>query len=140
MSFSDNGRPSMNKERKAWAQGFSLLEVLITVFLLVTGVVAVVKVLATGTAFDYSVECKVVASQLAQEEMEAVKNSSSFSDIDSKAHGKAPVASFSEYQSEVLISSGTDFKVITVNVYWTAKDVEEKVTLQTLLTNLAPSS
>ena len=132
----------MKCRRAIYGSGFSLLEVLISMLLLVSGVVAVVKVMADGTTVDQNVENRAVATQLAQEQMEWVK-SSSFPGIPDRAKTKGAVDladpnSFPEYQSEVLIS-GTDPKQVMVNVYWMTKGIEEKVTLQTLITNLTPS-
>ena len=117
--------------------GFSLLEILITTIILAVGVIAVVKALADGTSLDHNVENKVVASLLAQEQIESQMSVGSFSDIVGKA--KADVDGFPGYKSEVMIS-GIDPKQLTVNVYWTTKDGEQKVTLHTLLTNLMPDS
>lgn len=118
-------------------RAFTLLEVLITTILLIVGVVAVVKALADGTSVDYTVEGRAVALQLAQEEMEQQKDAVAFFDIVAKSRGA--VSGFTEYQRDLLIS-GSDPKQLTVNVYWTINGVEQKITLQTLLTNPTPGS
>lgn len=127
----------MQQKRERHCHGFTLLEILITVLLLIVGVVAVVRAMGSGTSADYYVEAQAIALQLAQEQMEEVK-ALPFSDIGEIPRGD-DIDGFPGYQREVLVE-GTDPKTVTVNVYWTLKDTEQLVTLQTLFTNLTPGS
>ena len=129
----------MNSRRTGCKQGFSLLEVLITTILMVVGVVAVVKAVNDGMAIDFAAENRAVATQLAQEKMESIKGSTSFSGITATPKAAVDAVKFPQFKSEVLVS-GSDPKQVTVNVYWDTTDPSLKVTLQTLITNLTPSS
>ena len=120
-----------------YKRGFTLLEILLAVALIVFGVTAVVGQMASAISNDMSVEGQIKALNLAQEKMEEIKNASSYSAIDGFAASRAEVAAngqpFHEYDREVLVS-GTP-KQVTVNVYWTFQGALQSVSLVTLLTD-----
>ena len=122
----------MTARQGAFNRGFTFLELLITIVLLVLGVVPVVGALAAGVAADKSVEMRVLALTLAQEQMESVK-AKTFATVASQA--RSAVSGFSGYDSEVVVS-GTDPKAVTVNVYWMFQGHSQQVTLDTLIANL----
>ncbi|MBF0522287.1 MAG: hypothetical protein HQL24_04435 [Candidatus Omnitrophica bacterium] len=124
----------MGKGPGVHGDGFTLLELLLTVALLVVGVVSVVSALSAGVTTDQSVEGQAIALTLAQEEMETLKDSSWAS---VSAAGQSQVSGFPDYNQEILVS-GDDPKEVTVNVYWAFKGVQQKVSLVTLLTNPSP--
>jgi prepilin-type N-terminal cleavage/methylation domain-containing protein len=114
--------------------GFTLLELLITMVLLVVGVVSVVGALSAGFAADQNVGSQAVALGLAQEGMESVK-AANFNSV--VAQARAAVSGFDGYDREVTVS-GTDLKHVMVSIYWTFKGQEQHVDLDTLITEPAP--
>ena len=119
------------------SDGFTLLEIILAMVVLVLGVVPVVQAFSQAIIADQSVEGQTIALNLAQEQMEAVKNASSWANIDTYASAKSSLSGdFADYSREVLVSGNP--KQVTVNVYWTFKGVERSVSLVSLFTNLSP--
>lgn len=113
------------------SKGFTLIEVIITIILLVAGMVSVISLFGTGLFADSQVESRTIAINLAQEKMEEIKDASSYSNIDSFASGKtALTGDFSGYSREVTVAGNP--KQVNVIVYWNAKQNEQRVNLVTL--------
>lgn len=117
--------------RGFYKRGFTLVELLLAVALIVFGVIAVVSVMSSGMSSDMTVEGQIKALNLAQEKMEEVKNTA-YASVASDA--RAAVTGFSGYEREVVVS-GTP-KQVTVYVYWTHQGVQQTLSLVTLLTDL----
>lgn len=119
------------------SDGFTILEIILAIAVLVFGVVPVVLAFSQAITSDQSVEGQTIALNLAQEQMEAVKNASSWANIDTYASAKSSIGgAFSDYSREVLVSGNP--KQVTVNVYWTFQGTEQIVSLVTLFTNPSP--
>ena len=115
-------------------KGFTLLEVMVTISVLVFGVLAVVRVMSTAISADTSIDSKMVALKLAQEEMEIIKNTP-YADIAEPSPARATLSSpFGAYDRQVKVDVlDAELTKVTVNVYWTHNAKEEKLVLTTLL-------
>ena len=117
-------------------RGFSLLEVLVTIILLVVGVMAVMKALADGMIFDSTVENRTVGVLLAQEEMET-QRSLSYASVIAKPKG-LDILGFPGYKSQVDVTTlSVGLKQVTVTLFWNFKGREQRFILQTLIAKLA---
>src|SRR5882672_6737612 len=126
-------------------RGFTLMEVIIAMALLVFGVVAVVKVMSTGLSADVSNDGRVIALKLAQDKMEDVKNTSSalntttnlLTSIDAKASSGTFSSPYAAYSWLVTVTdpynSQTGTAQVTVTVTWTYKGSSRTVSLVSLI-------
>lgn len=114
--------------------GFTILEMLISVVLLVVGTVATLNMFGIAMTADADIENATMALDLAQEEMEQIKDAGSWDAIDSLASSRVNVGgAFQSFDKEVIVSG--DPKLVHVIVYWNARGVDRKVELATLMTN-----
>ncbi len=112
-------------------RGFTLLEALITIVILVVGVVALLQVFSIGMFADTGVENATVALNLTQEKMEEIKDVSFYFDIDSFVSARANLGGdFADFDREVTVSG--DPKQVNVVVYWTVKGEDQSINLVTL--------
>lgn len=112
-------------------RGFTLLEALITIVVLVVGVVVLLQVFSIGMFADTGVENTTIALNLAQEKMEEIKDASSYAGIDSFAAVRANLGgNFADFDREVTVSG--DPKQVNVVVYWTVKGEDQSMNLVTL--------
>lgn len=115
-------------------KGFTLVEVIITMILLVVGLVSIINIFGISLFADSEVEHRITALSLAQEKMEEIKDAASYSDIDSFASGKTNLTGdFASFSREVTVSG--DPKEVNVIVYWNAKTDEQNINLVSLLTD-----
>ena len=112
--------------------GFTLLELLITIVLLAMGVVPLIWAMAEGIRADKSIDRRVIALGLAQEKIEAVRNTA-FASVAAEARA-ALDAPFEAYSREVEVSS-TDPKQVTVTVDWDFEGETLELVLTTLVAN-----
>ncbi len=124
-------------------RGFTLLEIMAAMCLLVFGVVPVVNVMSSAIVADQTVEREVVAMALVQEKMEAIKASEDWASVRTQAVARSNIGDpFAHYDREVTITGVApdpdNFKEVRVVVYWTSQGVEEQASAGTLLTNLTP--
>lgn len=114
------------------AKGYTLLEVLITVVLLTTGLITVVVLFATSLSASIDAENTEIATNLAQARMEEIRNLDFTTGIVNEA--KAVVPGFALFQREVTVTTPlTDLKQVTVTVYWTFKSSEVNTSLVTYI-------
>lgn len=133
-------------------EGFTLIEVLLATVLVVFGVVAVVSAMSAGVYTDSSIEGQSIALNLAQAEMETIKNTlyatintTNFPAGSSCITGVFPncTGSFANYARQVTLfpsGGGTNSNPttqVTVTVSWQLGLMQSSVSLTTLLT--APS-
>lgn len=117
-------------------KGFTLIEVLLATTLVILGVLAVVNAMAAGLYTDSSVEGQVVALNLAQEEMETLKNTP-YVNL-SASPMTALTGNFANYSRQVVLTTiSTNLTEVTVNVSWNLGLMNSSVSLTTLL--VAPS-
>ncbi len=102
--------------------GFTLLELLLTLILLGAGLASLLSAISLILASGGINESEVVATHLAEEKMETLKNTS-YSGIANET--KAVVSGFTSFQREVAVTTPvTSLEQITVTVYWNHKSAE----------------
>ena len=115
-------------------KGFTLFEVLLTIFLLTFGLVALAEAVSVGLAAGGDQENQLVASQLAIEKMEDLRNKS-YANVANET--KAAVSGFSSFQREVAVTTPqANLKQATVTVYWYHKSDELNTSLVTYISNI----
>ena len=115
-------------------KGFTLLEMLVTIVLLTVGITSIFYITSIAMFADTNLEKLTVARYLLQESMEEIKGAATYSDIDSFASARAALSGdFADFEREITVSG--DPKQVDVIVYWTAKDQEQSVSLNTLFTD-----
>jgi len=114
--------------------GFTLLEVLLTLLLVTSAFLALSSAFSLGLSASGNNEGLAVANVLAQEKMEEMRNKS-YANVSSEA--KAAVSGFSAYQREVAVTTPqTGLKQVTVTVSWYHKDDELTASLVTYVSNI----
>ncbi len=114
--------------------GFTLLEVLLTIILMVVGFSFLSQAASQGFSVGTENENVFIASRLAQEKLEMLRNTS-YASVANET--KAVVSGFTAFQREVVVTTPqTDLKQVTVNVYWYSKANELNVSLVTYVSNL----
>jgi len=120
----------MARDSKQRNTGFTFLEVLITIILLVVGMVAIIQVFSVGTVAEAEVDRTTTAVLLAQETMEEIRNVT-YVGIDGFASARTSLTGdFADFDREVTISG--DPKQVNVTVYWTASGVDQMVNVVSL--------
>lgn len=115
-------------------RGFTLIEVLIVVVLFSAGAVVLLEIFSVGLFGGFENENTLIATALAQDKMELVRNSS-YGSIGDEA--KAPVTDYPFFQREVVVTTPqANLKQITVNIYWTERTGEIKISLVTYVSNI----
>ena len=125
------------------SQGFTLLEVLIAIVILSVGLLGMASLtvgIINGNVFSKGLS---TATTLTQDKMEEIWEQD-YSDV--AAEAKATLSSpFANYKRQVAVDTTTfpdivgppaqltGMKIVTVTVYWTAKDGEHSVRQQTIL-------
>jgi len=111
--------------------GFTLIEVIIAIILLVVGLVSIINIFGISIFADSEVENRTIALSLAQEKMEEIRDATSYSNVDSFASSKTSLTGdFTDFSREVTVS-GTP-KQVNVIVYWNAKSDEQNINLVSL--------
>lgn len=120
------------------ARGFTLLEIILAILLLATGIAAATFMFGRGLYGTTDAEAVQTAVALAQEKMEDLRGTS-FGSIASEARG--PVSGWTGYEREVTVSqpAGTngDFKQVVATVYWTVTGGELSSSLTSYVANVA---
>ena len=112
-------------------RGFSLVEILLATVLFTVGVIFIIGLFGTGFIGELDAENTSIAMHLAQQRMEEIRNLDFDSIVD---EDKDDVTDFSGFQREVdETEDPTDFKTITVTVYWTYKGDEISVPISTYI-------
>ena len=126
--------PVQTHSRKIRQQGFTLLEVLLTILLITSAFLALVQAFSTGLFASGTSEGLLIATNLAQEKMEELKDKS-YASIANET--KAAVTGFSQYQREVVVTTpSSSLKQVVVNVYWNHKDDELSTDVTTYVSNI----
>lgn len=117
------------------SKGFTLIEVLLTIVLLTSGLVALMQMLSISVYADGQVEMRDTALHLAKGKMEEIRNAASFASVDDFAATKTVMAGdFADFSQEVTVS-GTDLKEVHVLMYWTSKGDEQSLDVASLFTD-----
>ena len=126
--------PPMRGRTRSPKSGFTLLEILLTIILLATGLVSLSAAVSLGMYVGGNNENLLVATNLAEEKTESLKNTA-YASIANEV--KAAVSGFSAFQREVTVSTPvTNLKQITVTVYWNNKTSELSTSLVTYRSNI----
>ena len=124
----------MNPRRR----GFSLIELMIAILLLVGGVAAATFMMSRGMFATTDAESVEQAVSLAQEKMENLRGTA-FASIANET--KAAVSGWTGFSREVAVSqpagTNSDFKQVVVTVYWNTVDGELSTSLTTSVANVA---
>ena len=114
--------------------GFTLLEVLITLVLLTTGLIALLQATSSGLFSSRDNESELVALNLAQEKVEDLRNKS-FANVVNEA--KAAVSGFADFQRDVVVTTPVaNLKQVTVTVYWNASGGEVSENIVSYVSNI----
>lgn len=118
--------------------GFTLIEVMIAILLLVGGIAATTFAMARGIFATTDTENLQQAVALSQERMENLRGTA-FGSIASEA--KAAVSGWTGFSRDVVVSqpagTNTDFKQVVVTVYWNTIDTEISTSLTSYVANVA---
>ncbi len=117
-------------------KGFSLLEILITLVLFATGISALVWAISAGLSASVNVEGMDLALNIAQSNMEDIKNKSFDTIVSEGDHGPTPDTNFPDYAVQVDIADGDDPMEVDVTVYWDVRGGQTSMTLTTLVTDI----
>ena len=128
-------------------QGFTLIEVLIAIILIVSGLVVLMQVMSVAIFADSTLEYRLTALNLANEKLEELKDDGySHANLDpaSSPFTEASISGFNfvdqrqwtvDYVDANLSTSVSDtgLKDVTVEVQWTQKGGTQSVAVETLI-------
>jgi len=128
-------------------QGFTLIEVLIAIILIVSGLVVLMQVMSVAIFADFTLEYRLTALNLANEKLEELKDDGySHANLDpaSSPFTEAFISGFNfvdqrqwtvDYVDANLSTSVSDtgLKDVTVEVQWTQKGGTQYVAVETLI-------
>jgi prepilin-type N-terminal cleavage/methylation domain-containing protein len=116
------------------SKGFTLLEVLLVIVVLVAVFFPLLQMLSSGLLVSEEVKGTNTAVILAQQKMESIKDTA-FASI--TVESKATVSSYPAYKREVRVSTPqTNLKDIRVIVYWRpGTGSETSVSVETFISN-----
>ena len=110
--------------------GFTLLEILIALIILVGGVIAISRAFSTGLFATTDIENVDLALNIAQAKTEEIKNTPFANLSDS---GPNPDPNFPNFSVSVDVAEGQDPMQVNVTVAWQTKGGETNVALITLV-------
>jgi len=113
-------------------KGLTLIEVIISLFLLTTGVVAIAIALSAGISSSSSAEKTDLALNILQARMEEIKDTE-FGDLQDS--GPAPDPDFSDFSVSVDVAEGENPMQIDATITWSQKGRQRSITLTTLAAN-----
>jgi len=120
---------------KVKKSGFSLLEILLAILFLGTGLAFLLQAISAGLFTGGENEDEVIALNLAQEETEELRNAL-YSGI-SQESPPVTVTGFTAFTREVLVTTPqTGLKEISVNVYWNAGHGQTSLTMVTYVSDI----
>jgi len=111
--------------------GFTLLEIIITMVILSLGILVLSQAFSMGMLASRDVENVDLALNIAQAKMEEIRNTS-FSNIGSS--GPTNDSNFSNFTTTITVT-GTDPKQVGVTVAWNVQGGSTSVALTTLIAN-----
>ncbi len=126
-------------------QGFTLIEMLIAIILIVSGLVALMHAMSVAIFADSTLEYRLTALNLANEKLEELKDDGySHANLNTGAHSESSISGFNfvdqrrwtvDYVDANLSTSVSDtgLKDVTVEVQWTQKGGTQFVAVETLI-------
>lgn len=115
--------------------GFTLLEVMLAMFLFTVGIVSIIRVFNTGLIASSDVENVDLALNIAQKKMEEIKNTPFASLADSGPAAADSMFPFSNFNVTVDVTEGQNPMPVNVAVNWNVSGGTASVNLATLVTN-----
>ena len=121
------------------ARGFTLIEILIVIAFFAAGAVVLLQVFSMGLYGSVDNENTMIATALAQEKMEEIRNVAYASVV---PEARAQVTNYASFDREVLVvnapasNPNTNLKQVTVNIYWNGKTGDVKISLVTYVSNI----
>ncbi len=114
--------------------GFTLLEILLAILVLVIGISSLVTIFSTGIFSNQDAENTIIAINLATEKIDELKNTE-FADITSEA--ETPVLGFPTFTRSVSVvttppNPTSSLKTVTVNIDWQVKSQAQSHSITTL--------
>lgn len=120
--------------RRGHARGFTLIEILIVIALFSAGAVALLQVFSMCLYAGGENENTIVATALAQEKMEEIRNEP-YASVSDEARAQLPDYTF--FEREVLVTTPIpNLKQVTVNVYWNERSGDVKTSLVTYVSDI----
>lgn len=126
-------------------RGFTLIEIIISIFILSVGIVGILLAFPLGVQVESNAKMKTCASKLAQEKIEEVA-SLPYEDINSSLEGYGTIPGFQSYKRETNIdyynpdsSSSTTIdlgiKMVEVKLFWDSPvaSIEKNINFKTLI-------
>jgi len=126
-------------------KGFTLIEILISIFILSVGIVGILLAFPLGVQVESNAKMRTCASKLAQEKMEEVI-SFPYEDINSSLEDYETISEFQSYKRETnvdyydpdsFLSATTNLgiKMIEVKVFWNSSlaSIEKNINFKTLV-------
>ncbi|MFH1778438.1 MAG: type II secretion system protein [Candidatus Omnitrophota bacterium] len=115
-------------------RGFTLIELLIVIVLFSAGAVVLLQIFSIGLFGGLENENTLIATALAQDKLESIRNIPYNSIADEE---KAPVTDYQFFQREVKVTTPqTNLKQVAVNIYWTERTGEMKISFVTYASNI----
>ncbi len=116
-------------------RGFTLLEILITLIFLATGIIALCWAFNAGVSFSSNIESIETALNIAGANMEAIKGKGFNEIITDGDSGPAADPNFPNFDVTVNIAEDDDPMQIDVTVGWGVASHRDSITLTTLVAN-----
>lgn len=127
-------RPHFLLKNRNREEGFSLLEIMLTIVLFGTGFAMLLQVVSTCLFVGGQNEDTIIAANLIQEKIEELRNAA-YAAIASEV--KAAVTGFSAFERQVDVTiPQTGLKQISVTVYWFAKAAETSTNMVTYVSDI----
>lgn len=119
---------------KAGARGFTLIELMIVIVLFAAGAVVLLQISSMALYGGVENENTIVATALAQEKMEEIRNEPYASVV---PEARVQVPSYTFFERGVLVTSPrANLKQVTVNIYWTGRSGDANVSLVTYVSDI----
>ena len=119
---------------KGTNKGFTLLEIMLAILLLGTGLAVLLQVVSAGLFAGGVNENEIIAANLAQEKIEELRNAS-YAGIADEI--KAVVTGFPAFQRSVSVTTPqAGLKQVSVTVYWFAKASEMSINMVTYVSDV----
>ena len=115
-------------------QGFTLIEMLITIILLASGSMVLMQLMGVAIFADSDLEYSLISLNLANEKLEELKDSD-YSDVVSAT--ESSISGFAWVDDRIVTASevDTDLKDVQVQVRWTQQGGQQSVNIRTYITN-----
>jgi Tfp pilus assembly protein PilV len=117
------------------ASGFTLLEVLLVIIMLMLVFIPLLQMLATGMSASEEVKSTNTAVMLAQKKLEEIRNISSWGSITAESL-TALSPTYPAYSRQVSVTDLGNLKDVRVMVYWgTGGQKADSISIETYISN-----